>query len=373
MAGAPAPVELLADCPRCGLEAGVVEVYDALVAACRFGVPARATCRLCGAGAEGTFSRPVTRPMRDVQANRCPACDAVLAPNAIDDRRCGACGGAAELVTRTDPRSLDTMADLGAALDAWAAREGFADREELLQATFCEPDLAKLHARLRAGARLEVVADPFATMGMRPSGSVKAERAKSRPPPAKASKKPFDPTVTDVDPFAEVAVAPTDPLAAPITPYAPSSPRPSREPPRSAPPRAIVFPLVSVVAADGEVHPAERALVDRFLQSEGLEPLSDHEFRVHHPDEVAHLVPRDRREAVVQLMCEAAAADGLPDESERRVIRAYANAWHVPDDKVDFWMWGYENMSASLGRQLWLRIRRFVLSARWSDEGKEGR
>jgi len=54
----------------------------------------------------------------------------------------------------------------------------------------------------------------------------------------------------------------------------------------------------------------------------------------------------------------------------RRVIRAYAAAWHVPDDKVDFWMWGYENMNTSITRQLWLKIRRFVLSARWSDEAK---
>lgn len=128
-----------------------------------------------------------------------------------------------------------------------------------------------------------------------------------------------------------------------------------------------MYPLVSVVAADGEIHPAERELVDRFLKSEGLEPLRDDEVKVHHPSAVAHLVPRDRREAVVQLMCETATVDGMPDESERRVIRAYATAWNVPDEKVEFWMWGYESMSTSLVRQLWMKLRRFVLSARWSD------
>ncbi len=56
-------------------------------------------------------------------------------------------------------------------------------------------------------------------------------------------------------------------------------------------------------------------------------------------------MPRERREMVVQLMCETATVDGMPDESERRVIRAYAAAWNVPDEKVEFWMWGYENMS----------------------------
>jgi hypothetical protein len=54
--------------------------------------------------------------------------------------------------------------------------------------------------------------------------------------------------------------------------------------------------------------------------------------------------------------------------SERRVIRAYANAWNVDDEKVDFWMWGYEAMNTSLARALFLKIRRFVLSARWSDQ-----
>ena len=50
----------------------------------------------------------------------------------------------------------------------------------------------------------------------------------------------------------------------------------------------MVYPLVSVIAADGEVHQAERELVNPFLVSEGLTPLADDEFRVHTPQEVAH-------------------------------------------------------------------------------------
>jgi len=158
-----------------------------------------------------------------------------------------------------------------------------------------------------------------------------------------------------------------------VQPASGSEAMPSLPPPISAPPRAIVYPLVSVIAADGEIHPAERALIDRFLESEGLAPLGEDEFRVHHPSEVAHLVPKERREMVVQLMCETASVDGMPDESERRVIRAYAAEWGVSDEKVEFWMWGYESMSTSLVRQLWMKLRRFVLSARWSDAGQEGR
>jgi tellurite resistance protein len=127
-----------------------------------------------------------------------------------------------------------------------------------------------------------------------------------------------------------------------------------------------------VIAADGEIHPEERSLIDRFLTAEGLAPLTDDEFRVHHPSEAARYVPKERREDVIKLMCESAAVDGMPDESERRVIRAYATAWDVPDEKIDFWMWGYESMGTSLTRALWLRLRRFVLSARWSPESREG-
>lgn len=368
MAAGPAPVELHADCTSCGLESGVVEIYDALVPACRFGLPARASCQLCGAVAAGTFEREPRRAMREIPANRCPACLELLPPTALDDRRCAACGTSAALVTTAPGRAFTSVADLAAALDAWAERDGFASRQALLEATFCHPVAEILYAFIVRKERLEVIADPFATMGMRPAGSATASAPRSTPAVASAPAvvsapagppPRFDQTLED--PLCEIALASTDPLAQPLAP------------PPSAPPRAIVYPLVSVVAADGEIHPLERSLVDRFLQNEGLGPLTDEEFRVHHPSEVAHLVPKERRDAAVQLMCETAAADGLPDESERRVIRAYAAAWHVPDEKVDFWMWGYENMNASLARQLWLKIRRFVLSARWGSEPEERR
>lgn len=224
------------------------------------------------------------------------------------------------------PTSLATGSALVVALDAWAVREGYADRAALVRAVFVHPDVEALAAAIARGEALEVLADPFETIGLRVRGQVD-------PPPVLA---------------------------------APAEEREIEPPPPSAPPRAIVYPLVSVITADGEIHPAERALVDRFLASEGLLPLAEHEIRVHHPTEVAHLIPPARREAIVQLMCETAAIDGMPDESERRVIRAYAAAFDVPDDKLDFWLWGYEAMHTPLARQLWLKLRRFVLSARWA-------
>ena len=143
MAAGPAPVELSADCTTCGLEAGVVELYDAMVPACRFGVAATSRCKLCGIQHEGSFDRPTARDMREVPANRCPACVGELGPRALDDRRCGKCGATATSTLVSPAASLTSEAALVAALDAWAAREEWASREALTEAVFCDPGLAR--------------------------------------------------------------------------------------------------------------------------------------------------------------------------------------------------------------------------------------
>ncbi len=391
--GGPAPVELSADCTTCGLEAGVTELYDSRVAACRFGLPASARCKLCGVQHQGVFTAALSRPLTDVPANRCPACLEELGPRALDDRRCARCGATATLELVAPAAALRSRAALEAALDAWAIREHWPSRHALAEATFCDPDFSSLLLRIQRGEPLEVVADPFANIGA--STTERAPSPAFREPPrvppvallspdSIAPLTPLTPgpplSVRDGMPANTPALPtpvpirflPTPPAGTrvPVEMLAPGS-RPPPPPPPSAPPRAIVYPLVSVIAADGEIHPAERALIDRFLESEGLAPLTEDEFKVHQPSAVAHLVPSERREAVVQLMCETATVDGRADESERRVIRAYAAAWNVPDEKIEFWMWGYDHMSTGIVRQLWMKLRRFVLSARWSDAGGE--
>jgi tellurite resistance protein len=375
-------VELTADCDACGLEGGVVEVYDALVAACRFGLPTTTRCKLCTAESRGTFDRAHAKALREIPANRCPACLHELGPSAVDERRCPTCHARAALEDTKPPISFETVADLERALDAWAERERFPSRQALVAATFVEPDIAKIFAALQRKEPLEVLADPFANMGIRTTGRNESRRREPRQrddgaPSAGSSNEPrARAELAAPAPHEAVGIVPPhrapepNPLArtSPDPAYAQTAPlAPPLTPPPSAPPRAIVFPLVSVIAADGEIHPEERALVDRFLAGEGLAPLADHEFSVHHPSAVAHFVPRERREDVVKLMCETAAIDGMPDESEHRVIRAYATAWNVDDEKLEFWMWGYETMNTSLARQLFLKLRRFVLSARWGE------
>ncbi len=344
-------VELFEDCPACRLEGGLVETYDASVPSCRFGVPARVACKLCGLAQKGVLEGPEASPdPRGVAASSCPSCLAPLDVSSLDLRRCSACGARARLEESRAARRFATLDELREALDSWALREGFPTRKELVFASLAVRDEAQLFALYQAGQLLETVADPFAFGGRAASG-VSAPRpppSSSRPPPSFR-----------------------------VVPGAKSSPEPSANqarsraeepPPPSAPPRAILRPLVSVIAADGELHPDERALVDAFLASEGLSPLSEDEFRVYTPSETARHVPPEKREKIVQLMCEVAMIDGLADEAEVRVVRAYAGAWQVPEEKVDIWLWGYEHASASPARQFWLKIRRFVLSSRWERE-----
>ncbi len=387
-------VELFEDCPHCRLEGGLVETYDAHEAACRFGVPAFVACKLCGLAKRGEVS-----PLRDgaphvsrVAANACPSCLELLAPEALDVRRCASCGAHASLADGAGPFDLTRFDDFEDRLREWAARDGFRDLSELVEATFVEPDVRALHALFLCGELLETVVDPFA-LGGRAGGEVPGETRgetwseRKRSPASVRVVGPADkPSVVPASGSSAVlpshgAFAP--PLAAPALPRearvpgesrsangleSPSSTASPSSAPFSAPPRAILYPLVSVISADGEIHPAERAFVDAFLQGEGLAPLADHEVRVYTPAEVAPYVPKDRREKIVELMCEVAMVDGLADDAEVRVVRAYASAWRVPEEKVETWLWGYEHAQASPARQFWLKIRRFVLSSRWEKE-----
>jgi len=377
-------VELLEDCPHCRLEGGLVETYDASAPACRFGVPSRAFCKLCGLLKEGVVTAPCEPRLDTLPTNRCPACTKVLRPEVLDVRRCGECGVRALLADRAPPSDLRSLATFRASLEAWAAREGAGSVEEHLVVTFVIDDVHALHAAFLRGEPLETVGDPFA-LGGRAGTSREADD--DAPPPSRHARR-APPSIRVVPPHRPAdprAPAPTPspaaPPLAPVAPLAPMAPHAGHAaeivaisaatpsaPPLSAPPRALLFPLVSVISADGEIHPEERAFVDAFLLGEGMAPLADHELRVYTPAEAARHVPKDRREKIVELMCEVAMVDGLADDAELRVVRAYASAWQISEEKVETWLWGYEHAKASAARQFWLRIRRFVLSSRWENQ-----
>src|SRR6187399_80491 len=131
MAG-PVAVELSADCTTCGLEGGVVEVYDSLVAACRFGLPATMRCKLCASASEGRLDREPRKPLREIPANRCPACLVELSTAAIDERCCAKCGARASMNATSAPIRFETMLQLESVLDTWAEREKFPSRHALV-------------------------------------------------------------------------------------------------------------------------------------------------------------------------------------------------------------------------------------------------
>lgn len=325
-------VELYADCPSCLTEAAVVERYDQDQPACCFGLPAEARCRLCGERREGRVTHHGL-PVRGDGAptGLCPACRAPLSPAALNTDCCP-CGATAELVTveaGTVPVDEAALADR---IERWGKAEGYADLRAFMTATFLEPDLATILANLRAGTPVATLADPFALRG------------------------------------AQAAAAPTSPTEgpAPSTLHrAPAVPTAAPSEPCEVDGRALLYPLLAVLAADGEIHPAERALVNAFLASEGLAPLADTECRVHRPADVAPRVPLERRRALLRLMCETALVDGLPDGNELRVIHAYAAAWNVPRAVVEEWLWASERTHLPRGKALWLKLRRFVLVSLW--------
>lgn len=317
-----APVELTVPCPQCLVDGAAVETYDPLVAACCFAIPAQLRCRLCAARWEAiVVGLPETlASLEVVSTTSCPACRADLDAAALDAHACASCGARAELREAQAALSLASSTDVADAIARWGREEGYDDADAFFQATFTLPSVDDVALALARREPIETVGDPFSPM----HGGARAVR------PAR-----------DVAPIIDTL------------------------PPAEAPPRALLYPLISVVAADGELHPKERELVDRFLAAEGLAPLAAEEFRVHHPADVAHFVPPERRPRIVELMCQVAIIDGLPDPNEVRVIKAYSSAWSVDEAKVDDWLAGYGDVVVSPLRQFFLKIRRFVLRDRW--------
>ena len=333
-----APVELFADCAFCQLENGALERYDRAEPACRLGVPAETRCRLCGAAGKGRLDRPLppNRNLTAVPANECPVCAARLDPKALDAHRCRACNTEAFVEQTAPPRPLGLRGALEAQLEQWAREDGFSSVEELLKAFFVTPSVLEILRRLHAGEKLETVVDPFA-MAYGGGGSVSTGGTTQI---ARRKSEPFLPRIS------QIALA-------------------------AIPPRAFVWPLVSICAADGEIDPRERAFVNQLLASEGQPPLEDHEFKVHAPGEVSPFIPRARRAELVERMVETSLIDGIPDGSELRVCHAYASAWGVSHEQVEAWAEQYQQKHVSRSRLLFTQLRHYLLVGAWQPRRED--
>ncbi len=296
-------LEIAGDCPACRVEGARLELYDPLDPACALGVFASARCRFCAGAWRGAMSATVTA----ARPGRCPACDAAL--DAAVKGRCARCGLEAHVEEVRAPAVPRSLQEVEGAVARWAAEAG-----EPVQA-FWEASLlgttpAALFARLAAGAPVETALDGFdEVFGGARGGTT---RVTLPPPPAAPAEDRYDTG-------------------------------------------ACSKALASVMAADGELHPAERAFFERVVTEEGWPLLPVEELRVHRPLEIAHLVPPAGRARLVERMVELASIDGVADKSELRVVRAFAAVWGIPGADID----------AHLGRQSDHGASWIVRAGRW--------
>ncbi len=327
-----AQFELVTDCPACGVDGVVVELYDPAVPACAFGVPAEARCRLCEAEWVAALAEgPGSAGARDRGTGHCPCCGNALGDEELEAHACARCGSRA----RRDPsrpgadvRDADT---LRACVARMARDDGDASLDHFVALNFLGRTFEQVHASIARGERVEtgfdVLYSLFQRGGASARGGAAVSRRSDRPPkhasvpPPKASEHRYDP-------------------------------------------RAILHALVSVLAADGQHDPRETAFLDRFLQDERLEALRPEELRVHRPVEVAARIPPERRAEVVELMTQLACVDGVADPSEMRIIESYATAWGVAPEELEAWLERYRAQYATDLQRFFRRVKAFFVAPR---------
>jgi hypothetical protein len=313
--------EVLSDCPECLVESALLEAYDEAFAACRLGMAAEASCRLCGARFQGDTAADDS----PFKPSGCPACGKMLPDDIEKHHSCPACGLVATRAVVEAPVDLSDRGVLEARLLAWATTEGAQTVDEFLDASFLGVSLDDLAGKIRAKERVETSFDVFFHLfghaALSGAGGVVQRRKAPAPPPP---------------------------------------PPPERIPSRPPPtPRAFLYPIVSVMVADGEIKDVEKEFIDRILETEGHAPLLPEEIRVHRPAEIAREVPAARRHEAVELMVQLAAVDGETDLQEIRIAKAYASAWGVPTALVNEWVERYKERHTTGVRRFFRKLRSF--------------
>ena len=321
--------ELSGDCPACGVEGVVVEVYDPVEPACALGVPADARCRLCeGAWAGRVSEGPGTLTLAARATGHCPGCAHPLTDNELAAHACGVCGARARREPSKPPVDLRDRAAFERALRRMADDESDGDLEAFVAANFAGRTLDEAHARIVRG---EAVATGFGALPTLFSPTAGAGRG---------------------SPVAARRNTPVRPISVP-------PPRPIEH---AYDPRAMVLALVSVLAADANYDAREMAFIERFVEAEGMAPLQPDEMRVHRPLEVSARIPPARRQEVVELMMELACIDGSADPSELRIVESYAVAWGITRASLDAWHARYKARYATDLQRVLGRVKAFFLA-----------
>lgn len=326
-----AQFELTADCPACGVEGVVVEVYDPNEPACALGLPAEARCRLCEAAWIAKLTEgPDSKGVAVRGTGHCPCCGHTLIDEELSSHACSMCGSRAKRETSREPVDVKDRAALERALRRLADEESAESLDGFLASNFVGRSVDEVHARIVRGEPVETGFGVIFSLFQRGAGTVRGG-----------------------------SIAP-----ARTTPPRPITVPPPRDVQHAYDPRAMVLALVSVLAADGHYDAKEMAFIERFVVAEGMAPLKPEEMRVHRPLEVSGRIPPARRAEVVELMTELACIDGSADPSELRIVESYATAWGISPDELSEWLERYRARYATDLQRFLRRVRAFFLAPR---------
>lgn len=228
------------------------------------------------------------------------------------EARCRLCLYSAELGEVSHPGlHFESIFEVMAALDRWAQEEGEDDVRVFSSTNFQGLSPEQVAERILAGRTIETGFDAIAWL----FPNAGAGAAIERPTPPPPGMRPTTPRI----------LAPSAPVIRHTRSADPDAPAPPPPPDPLAAARA----LVSVMMADGHIHPAEQKAVQRYLLQNELPELPQTDWRVYRPQEAGN--PKDAA-SILAAMRKVAMSDGVVDGSELRVLKEYARAWQVPFD-----------------------------------------
>ncbi len=358
---------ILDDCPACGVESAVLALFDPAVPATLLGVAAESRCRLCGRTTHGVVTPDCAspdHPERYQVQELCPACGTRLDEEERLANRCGHCGLAAVEREVRAGRRFHSLEDLGAAMARWARTEGYDTAEEFLETSFSDGDLSAVLRRMRAGEAVETNFDVLAFLFPEVALAAAVSPVEAGGEPGEIGSPASPPP-----PAPGGAADPAPDARGGASASMPGGPDPSTG---GATRRRVagsgtggdahrawqrLLPLVSVMVADGRVHPAEEAFLTRVLAHHRLPPIPSDLVRVHRPEAVEMPETLDERERLLEAMVHLVHVDRQRDGTEFRVVQEYARAWRVDDALIAHWDRTYRGHYATGLRRLWLILQ----------------
>ena len=238
----------------------------------------------------------------------------------VIERRCRVCLHEVRegLLVREAESFRDAPERARVALERWALSEGDDDIARFVLAHFGGLDVEAVSARLAHGERVETSFDAIAWLfpGVGAVGgggaAVESEGASKRSSQGSIMPAPALRMRTSIPPSIPVT---HESIAKQLQPL-----------------RVSARALASVMLADGEATPEDRAYLAQTLSAWGHPPLEDEDLAVWRPHDLGF--PHDP-ELVVAAMCRLAYVDGERDATEWRVVREFARAWGVSLEAVE--------------------------------------